>query len=180
MRTREVQRWMSEHPRSIHGACETIISRCTLDVGRRAARDAWMQAREILDHEHRRWENSHGNHASPGFVTREVCADIASKLRHLEPVVPQGNEAQILDEETRDSLESDAFEKIRPWLHDLAVRAEHDEWMQIIEFTKKRGRSIAREEKLGSDAHWQNTREYAEVAAFVTGVLLRDYMEHTH
>jgi predicted nucleic acid-binding protein len=95
-------------------------------------------------------------------------------------VVPKGDEAQILYEETRDSLEPDALEKISPWLHDLAVRAEHNEWMQIVEFTKKRGRSIAREENLSSDAHWLNTREYAEVAAFVTGVLLRDCVEQTH
>jgi hypothetical protein len=180
MKTHEVQRWMREHPRSIHGTLETIVARCSQDVCRQAARSAWKQAREIVDHEHHHWMGAHGgNHASPGFTACEVCANIANTLSHMKPQIPQGFEDQLLDDETRNSLEPDALAEIKPWLHDLAVKAEHDEWSRIVAFTRKRGRAIAAEKNLSFDTHWSKTWDYAQAACLTTEVLLGDYSEHT-
>lgn len=179
MDKREVQRWMVKHPESVHGTPETVICRCTQDLRKKGSEAAWTRAKEIVDHEHHAWEGRHGNHASPGYVAREICKNLAAKLRAMEPVVPVGAEDRALDDETRDALESDAMEMIRPWLREIAVKEEHQEWIRIIEFTKKRGAVIAEEAHLSSDTHWENTWEYAEAAALVTGILSRDFERHT-
>ncbi len=180
MDTAYVHRWMREHPRSIHGASETVISRCAAAVHRSATRDAWLRAREIVDREHDRWVGTHGNHASPGFVAHEICIELARKLSHMEPAVPEGNEERFLDDETRAMLEPDATDAIRPWLHAQVVRAEHDAWRDIVKFTRKRGHSIPEEEHLSFDTTWEKTCEYGEAAAMVTDMLLRDYAKRIH
>ena len=176
----EVQRWMYEHPESIHGAPETIISLCNHDLRRRGIEAAWARAKEIVDHEHQTWKGSHGNHASPGFVSKEICRNLAAKLRAMEPVFAAGGEDRFLDAETRDALEVDAMERIGPWLHEVAVKEEHEEWLRIVKFTKKRGRSIAEEEHLSFEPHWKSTWEYGEAAALVTEILSRDFARHIH
>lgn len=178
MNKSEVQQWMYQHPKSIHGAPETIISRCSHDLREKGIDAAWARAKEIVDHEYQHWKGSHGNRASPGFVSREVCRNLAAKLRAMEPVVAAGDEDCYLDAETRDALETDAIEKIRPWLHEMATKEEHEEWLRIVEFTKKRGTTIALEEHLSSDAHWKSTWEYGEAAALVIEILSRDFARH--
>jgi hypothetical protein len=98
----------------------------------------------------------------------------------MQPVVAAGTEDRSLDAETRNALELDAMEKVRSWLHDLAVKEEREEWLRIIKFTEKRGATIAEEEHLGSDPRWENTWEYGEAAALVTEILLRDFARHIH
>ena len=81
MDNEEVQRWIHDHPRSIHGTPEATITRCVQDIRERGVADAWMCASVIVDREQRLWRGSHGNHASPAFVSKEICRSVAAKLR---------------------------------------------------------------------------------------------------
>ncbi len=103
---------------------------------------------------------------------------LAAKLRAMEPSVADGAEYSDLDAETRASLESDAIAMIRPWLREVAEKEEHEEWLRIVNFTKKRGPGIAEDAHLSFDTHWESTWEYAAAAALVTEILSRDFAEH--
>jgi len=180
MNKKQVARWMGEHPNSIHGAPEAIISRCVKDIRRAGSTEAWTRAKEIVDREHHAWEARHGNHASPGYVAKEICTSLAKKMRSIEPVVVAGLEHRRLERETREALEPDAMEEIRPWLYEIAVKEEHEEWLRIVEFIRMRGMTIAREQHLSSDPRWQSTWEYGEAAAMVTEILSQEVAEHIH
>ena len=62
----------------------------------------------------------------------------------------------------------------------LAHEIEHRIWKEIIRFTKKEARELAREGRLSTDETYAGTESYSTKASEIAHMLVEKYEEHAH
>ncbi len=180
MERKEVERWFQEHPSAAHGDPEEILSRCERAVRRHAAEDAWLAAKRYVEERGREWETEWSPPASEAFVTPEVCHTLAWELRTHEPAPEDADADHLAGGPVMDALEPEGWAFLRRWVRELASEEEHRIWQEIVQFTNRRGRSLARERKLSQDWDWDAEHRYTVIAAHVAEILAHDYSVHAH
>ncbi len=178
MKRSEVLDWLIQHTEHIHDIPEQVLSRCETEVRKHAQEDAWLHARDIAEEHNQHWRHSWGAHASETFVAREICRGLADEFKRNEPIPAEGHESAFVDEDVLGVLDPEARTIILEYVHDLARGEEHRAWKEIMRFTRKRGRTLAREEHLSSDRSFEGTHAYSETAARIMGILARDFQHH--
>jgi hypothetical protein len=83
-----------------------------------------------------------------------------------------------VDDDVLSVLDPEARTIIFEYVHDLALGEERRVWKEIVRFTRKRGRTLVREEHLSSDLSFDGTNVYSETAVRVMGILARDFQRH--
>jgi hypothetical protein len=178
MKRGEVLDWLIRHTEQIHDIPEHVLSRCEAEVKQHAQEDAWLHARDIVEEHNRYWRHHWGAHASETYVAREVCRGLADEFKRNEPVPAEGDESAFVDEDVLGVLDPEARTIIFDYVHDLARGEEHQAWKEIMRFTRKRDRTLAREGRLSSDLSFGGTHLYSETAARVMDILARDFQHH--
>jgi hypothetical protein len=178
MKRSEVLDWLIQHTEHIHDIPEQVLSRCETEVRKHAQEDAWLHARDIAEEHNQHWRHSWGAHASETFVAREICRGLADEFKRNEPIPAEGHESAFVDEDVLGVLDPEARTIILEYVHDLARGEEHRAWKEIMRFTRKRGRTLSREEHLSSDRSFEGTHAYSETAARIMGILARDFQHH--
>ncbi len=178
MKRSEVLDWLIQHTEHIHDIPEQVLSRCDTEVRKHAQEDAWLHARDIAEEHNQHWRHSWGARASETFVAREICRGLADEFKRNEPIPAEGFESAFVDEDVLGVLDPEARTVILEYVHDLARGEEHRAWKEIMRFTRKRGRTLAREEHFSSDLSFEGTHAYSETAARVMGILARDFQHH--
>jgi hypothetical protein len=178
MKRSEVLDWLIQHTEHIHDIPEQVLSRCETEVRKHAQEDAWLHARDIAEEHNQHWRHSWGAHASETFVAREICRGLADEFKRHEPIPAEGHESAFVDEDVLGVLDPEARTIILEYVHDLARGEEHRAWKEIMRFTRKRGRTLSREEHLSSDRSFEGTHAYSETAARIMGILARDFQHH--
>ncbi len=174
----EVLDWLIRHTEYIHDVPERVLSRCETEVRKHAQEDAWLHARDIAEEHNQYWRHFWGAYASETYVAREVCRGLADEFKHNEPVPVEGHESAFVDEDVLGVLDPEARSIILDYVHDLARGEEHRAWKEIMRFTRKRARTLAREEHLSSDVSFEGTHAYSETAVRVMGILAHDFQQH--
>lgn len=180
MERRQLIDWLIRHPEAVHGQPEAVVRRCELEVKEHTEEEAWLHARDIAEERNLYWQNAWGAHASERFVAREVCRELAAKLKRSEPVPEDGQESHYVDEDVLAALEPGAQSVILDYVHDLARGEEHRAWLEVLRFTRERGRALARDEGYSSNSRFDATHSYAETAARVMDVLAHDFEQRAH
>jgi hypothetical protein len=175
MERSEVLDWLIRHTEHIHDIPERVLSRCEAEVRQHAQEDAWLHARDIAEEHHQDWRRFWGAYASEAYVARDVCSGLADELKRNEPIPADGHESDFVDEDVLGVLDPEARSVILDYVHDLARGEEHRAWQEIVRFTRKRGRTLARDEHLSSDRSFDEVHAYSETAARVMGILARDF-----
>lgn len=175
MERSEVLDWLTRHTEHIHDIPERLLCRCETEVRQHAQEDAWLHARDIAEEHKQHWGHYWGAHASEAYIAREACWDLADEFKHNEPVLAEGHESDFVDDDVLDALDSEARAVVFEYVHDLALGEERQAWKEIVRFTRKRGRTLAREEHLSSDLSFDGTNVYSETAVRVMGILARDF-----
>ncbi len=178
MERTEVLDWLVRHKEHVQDIPERVLSRCELEVRKHAQEDAWLHARDIAEAHNRSWPHFWGAYASETYVARDVCRALADELERNEPVPLEGCERNFVDEDVLAVLDSEARSIVLEYVHDLARGEEHAAWKEIMRFTRKRGRSLARDEHLSSDLHLDGIHAYSETALRVIDILARDFRDH--
>ena len=83
-----------------------------------------------------------------------------------------------MDDDVLSVLDPEARSILFEYVHDLALGEEQRAWKEIVRFTRKRGRTLAREEHLSSDLSLDGIHAYSETAVRVMGILARDFQHH--
>jgi len=172
--------WLSRHTEQVHDIPEQLISRCETEVRHHAQEDAWLHARDIAEDHNRHWGHFWGAHASEAYIAREACRDLAAEFEQNEPVPAAGHESDFVDEDVLSALDPEARAVVFEYVHDLALGEEHAAWKQIVRFTRKRARTLARDEHLSTDLSFEGTNVYSETAVRVMGMLAREFQHHAH
>jgi hypothetical protein len=175
MKRSEVLYWLIQHTEHIHDIPERVLSRCETEVRKHAQEDAWLHARDIAEEHNQYWRHFWGAYASETYVACEVCRGLADEFKRNEPVPVEGHESDFVDEDVLGVLDPEARAIILEYVHDLARGEEHQAWKEIVRFTRKRGRTLAREEHLSSDRSFDGVHPYSETAIRVMGILARDF-----
>jgi hypothetical protein len=175
MKRDEVERWLEEHPAQVHGVPHDIIESCEKAVRKHAAEDAWEAARTYVEGRLEQWEHQWGFHASEASVAKEICIELARQLERHEPGVEAGAGPHLAGEDVLGALEPQARGKVIEWVCELAREVEHRIWGEIVSFTKQEGRKLVRSHEVSEDGRWDATRSYADQAAHVAQLVLRDY-----
>jgi hypothetical protein len=178
MERSEVLDWLIQHTEHIHDIPERVLSRCETEVKKHAQEDAWLHARDIAEEHNQYWPHHWGAYASETYVAREVCRGLADEFKRNEPVPAEGHESAFVDEDVLGVLDFEARSIILEYVHDLARGEEHQAWKEIMRFTRKRGRTLAREQHLSSDLGFDEIHAYSETAVRVMGILVRDFQHH--
>jgi len=178
MERSEVLDWLTRHTEHVRDNPEQLLSRCESEVRKYAHEDAWLHARDIAQAHNQHARHFWGAHASETYVAREVCQGFADELELSEPIPAEGHESDFVDEDVIGLLEPEARSVMLDYVHDLALAEEHRAWKDILRFTRKRGRTLAREEHLSSDLSFDGTQVYSETAVRVMGILARDFQHH--
>jgi hypothetical protein len=178
MERSEVLDWLIRHTEQIHDTPERLLSRCDQEVRQHAQQDAWLHAHDIAQEHNQYWRHFWGAHASEAYIAREACSNLAEEFKHSEPAPVEGHESDFVDDDVLSVLDPEARSIILHYVHDLALGEEHKAWKEIVRFTQKRGRTLAREEHLSSDLSFEGTNVYSETAVRVMGILARDFQHH--
>ena len=178
MERSEVLDWLTRHTEHIHGIPEQLLSRCETEVKQHAQEDAWLHARDIAEQHNRHWGHFWGAHASEAYVAREACRDFAYELKQNEPIPLEGHESDFVDDDVLSALDPEARAIVFEYVHDLALGEEHKAWKDIVRFTRKRGRTLARDEQFSTDLSFEGTNVYSETALRVMGMLAREFQRH--
>ncbi|MBW2577371.1 MAG: hypothetical protein JRE38_04800 [Deltaproteobacteria bacterium] len=178
MERSEVLDWLTRHTEHIHDLPEQLLARCETEVRQHAQEDAWLHARDIAEQHSHYWRHFWGAHASEAYVAREACRGLAEEFKHNEPAPVEGHESDFVDNDVLSVLDPEARTIIFEYVHDLALGEERRVWKEIVRFTRKRGRTLAREEHLSSDLSFDGTNVYSETAVRVMGILARDFQRH--
>ena len=180
MERRELITWLNQHPEDVHGQPEAAVRKCEEEVAEHTEEEAWLHARDIAEERNLYWQTAWGAHASEKFVAREVCQELAAELKRKEPVPEDGHEGTYVDEDVLTALEPEARSIVLEYVHDLARGEEHRAWLEVLRFTRERGRSLARDDSYSSDLTFDGTHSYAETAARVMDVLAHDFERRAH
>jgi hypothetical protein len=178
MERTEVLDWLTQHTEYIHDIPERVLSRCETEVKKHAQEDAWLHARDIAEEHKHDWPHHWGAYASETYVAREVCRGLVEEFKRNEPIPAEGHESAYVDEDVLDVLDPEARSIIFEYVHDLARGEEHQAWKEIMRFTRKRGRTLAREKHLSSDLDFDAIHAYSETAVRVMGILAREFQQH--
>lgn len=170
--------WLGRHPKVCHGEAEAIVSRCERAVRRHAREDAWIAAKRYVAERQHHWEESHGARASEAFVAREVCQQLAGELRSREPTPQTGDEDHLAGGSVKAALELNGWEYMIPWIMEIARDEEHATWVEIQRHTRRQAEELIRQHHLSSDATFDHSRCYGDVAAQIAAILARDFSEH--
>jgi len=179
MERSEVLDWLIQHTEQIHDNPEQVLSRCEKEVRKHAQEGAWLHARDIAEEHNQHPRHFWGAHASEAYVAREVCSVLADELRNSEPIPVEGHESEFVDEDVLGVLDPEARTIMLDYVHDLARGEEHQAWKEIMRFTRKRGRTLARDEHLSSDLSFDGTHVYSETAVRIMGILARDFQHRS-
>jgi hypothetical protein len=178
MERSEILDWLTQHTEYVHDIPERLLSRCETEVRQHAEEDAWLHARDIAEEHEQYWGHYWGAHASESYVAREACRELAAEFKYSEPKAVEGRESDFVDEDVLSVIEPEARAILFEYIHDLASGEERRAWKQIVRFTRKRGRTLVREEHLSSDLSFDGTNVYSETAVRVMGILARDFQRH--
>ena len=178
MERSEVLDWLIQHTEHIHDIPERLLSRCETEVKQHAQEDAWLHARDIAEEHNQHWPHHWGAYASEAYVAREACRGLAEEFKHNEPAPVEGHESDFVDDDVLSVLDPEARTIIFEYVHDLALGEERRVWKEIVRFTRKRGRTLAREENLSSELSFDGTNVYSETAVRVMGFLASDFQRH--
>jgi hypothetical protein len=176
----EVLDWLVHHAQQVHDRPEKVLSRCETEVKEHAKEDAWLHARDIAEEHNQYWRDSWGAHASEEYVAREVCKDLADEFKRSEPIPVEGHEGAYVDEDVLGVLDPEARTVLLDYVHDLARGEEHEAWMEVMRFTRERGRTLAREQGLSSDVSYEGSHSFSETAARVMEILAREFQRRSH
>ena len=178
MERSEVLDWLTRHTEQVHDTPERVLSRCEIEVKEHAQEDAWLHARDIAEEHNHYWRDASGAHASEAFVAQEVCRELADEFKRSEPVPVEGHEGAYVGEGVLSVLDPEARTVLLGYVHDLARGEEHQAWLEVVHFTRERGRTLARDEGLSSDVSFEGTHSYSETAARVMDILADDFQRH--
>ena len=109
-----------------------------------------------------------------------MCQELAAELKRNEPVPEEGHGGDYVDEDVLMALEPEARAIVLEYVHDLARGEEHRAWLDVLRFTRERGRALARDDSFSSDLTFEGTHSYAETAARVMDVLAHDFEHQAH
>lgn len=176
MKRTEVIDWFRNHPGEIHAPPEEIVARCEQEVHRHVLEEAWLRAREVAQAREDYWRSDGGGaHASEAFVAREVCRELATELKRIEPVPEAGHASEYVDAHSLEALEVEARTLMLRYVLDLARREEHATWLEVLHFTRKKGVALARNRTFSQQLDFEQTHAYAETATRVMHILVEDY-----
>jgi hypothetical protein len=178
MNRSEVLDWLVQHNEQVHDTPDHLLSRCDQEVRQHAQQDAWLHARDIAQEHNQHWRHFWGAHASEAYIAREACRNLAEEFKHSELPPVDGHESDFVEDDVLRSLDPDARAVVLHYVHDLALGEERRAWKEIVRFTRKRGRTLARDEHLSSDLSFESTNVYSETAVRVMGMLARDFQQH--
>jgi hypothetical protein len=175
MERSEVLDWLTQHTEHIHDVPEQLLSRCEKEVRQHAREDAWLHARDIAERHSHDWHHFWGAHASEAYIAREACRNLAEEFRRNQPAPVEGHESDFVDEDVLSVLDPEARSIIFEYVHDLALGEERQAWKEIVRFTRRRGRTLAREAHLSSDLGFDETNVYSETAIRVMEILAQEF-----
>jgi ribosomal protein L22 len=178
MERSEILDWLVRHTEQIQDNPEQLVSRCDMEVRKHAEQDAWLHARDIAEEHNRHARHFWGAHASERYVAHEVCRVLANELETSEPIPADGHESDFVDDDVLGVLDPEARSRLLDYVHDLARGEEHRAWQEILRFTRKRGRALAREEHLSADRSFDGTHVYSETAVRIMSALARDFQRN--
>ena len=178
MERAQLLEWLEAHRDQVRGEPSEIVGRCEREVRRHAEEDAWLAAKQYVEGRMHRWEKQWGFHASEAHVAREVCPRLADDLRRHEPHPAPGDETHLAGAELLASLGPEARARVIEWVLELAAAEEHKAWLEVVKFTRGRGRGMVREGLVSGDQSWEGTENYAQKAAHVAELLAHEYEDH--
>jgi len=174
----DVERWLAQHPGSIHGDPDALLDRCEAETRNHAQHDAWLHAKAIAEQRLHRFERGFGLPASDTFVTREVCHEMARELKSHEPSPDQRAVEAWVGQMALEELETDARRLLRDWLQGLAEREEHAAWREIVRVTDHMARTLIRAGQMTDRCDWDLDHSYPKVAARVIRLLIDELKAH--
>jgi hypothetical protein len=176
----EMLAWLEANPKTVHGAPTEIVARCERDVRDHAVENAWMAAKAYVEGRMHDWEKVWGCHASGIGVAREVCPMLSRELAKHEPRIGADDAQRLVGEDFLNALEPEARARVVEWVRELAQEIEHRIWKEVIHFTKKEARELAREGRLSTDETYAGTENYYTKASEIAHMLVEKYEEHAH
>jgi hypothetical protein len=176
----DIEDWLAKNPLPTRVDVRELLDRCESAVRRHAREDAWIAAKRFAEDRARAWHGTWSPPASEVFVTTEVCHELAWELQHHEPEVREGDEEHLAGGPVREALPDESWAKIRAWVHDLAVEAEHRAWREIVRYTDRRAKDIIRRQGFTRDTGWDENHRYSEIASHVAEILAREYSLQAH
>jgi hypothetical protein len=123
-------------------------------------------------------ESELGAHASEAYVAREVCHQIADELLRHEPHLEAGAEERLAGGPVKAAVAGEAWERLVPWILELAREEEHRTWLEITRHTNRLARELVRKHHLSDDTQFDHTRCYGEIAQRIEHLLERDFARH--
>ena len=181
MERKEVLEWLTSHPQEVPESPEAILSRCEESVHDHVTEETWLKACQVARERERYWlDDGGGAHASEAFVAREVCSELAGELRRLEPVPEMTELGGWFDAATLASLGAAGRSLLLRYVLELARREEHEAWLEVMDFTRRRGLDLAHQREFSKQLDFERTHGYAETAARVMHILARDFERHAH
>ncbi len=176
MDRKEIVHWLEQHAGQVHGDVPAaVVSRCEKEVRQHAAEHAWLAAKAFVEGRMHEWEQKWGQHATESAVAREVCPMLANELKAREPSIDAGGAAALVGEEVLGALEPEARAKVVEWVRELAQQVEHEIWREIVKFTRRDGRQMAKDGRASSVEAWDDDHTYAQEAAHIAKMLMEDY-----
>lgn len=178
MERNDVERWIQNHPETVHCDPKTLLDRCEREVRAHTHHDAWAHAREIAEGQLHWFEQAFGLPASEAFVAKEVSHSVARELRKHEPHLSDADEAKLVADEVLETLDPAAREELRGWLHDLAEKEEHEAWLEVVSFTDHCAKNLIKQAHMSDKAEWDFEHSYTQNAAKVARMLIHEYEAH--
>ena len=176
MEREEVLDWLYRHPQEVHDSPEAVLERCEESIHARVTAEAWRRARDVARERERYWRDDGGGaHASEAFVAREVCSELAGEMRRLEPVPDAGTVGESVRDATLEPLGAAGRSLLLRYALDLARREEHETWLEVMDYTRRRGLDLAHEQTFSKQLDFERTHGYAETAARVMQILAEDF-----
>jgi len=177
----EVLEWLTSHPQEVHDSAEDILSRCEKSVHDHVTEETWQRARDVARQRERYWRDDGGGaHASEAFVAREVCSELASELRRLEQIPEVRDVGAYVEPSSLTPLGAAGRSLLLRYVIELARREEHETWLEVMDFTRRRGLDLAHQRTFSTRLDFERTHGYAETAARVMHILADDYERHAH
>lgn len=181
MERNEVLDWLHDHPQEVKDAPEDVVKRCEDAVHEHVSEEAWLHACELARERERYWlDDGGGAHASEAFVAREVCRELATELRGMEPVPRSGQAGAYVDAGALAPLGKAGRTLMLRYVFDLARREEHETWLHVMDFTREKGVALARQRTFSKQLDFDRTHGYAVTAARVMHILADDFEERAH
>ncbi len=181
MERNQVLEWLYDHPREVKESPEDLVTRCEEAVHEHVLAETWRHACELARQRERSWlEDGGGAHASEAFVAREICGKLAMELRRLEPIPQARDLGSYVDARTLAPLGAGGRSLMLRYVLDLARREEHQAWLRVVDFTREKGKALARQRTFSKQLDFERTHGYAETAARVMHLLADDFEKHAH